>query len=151
MSHFFLESAFVKRSHLLQKNHRILGKPCLFGIYVYMGGQVGFAHSGCNRRRNNRGAVPIANVVLYDQHRTKPSLLGSDHGTQIRIVNISAFDTHSHHHSFTFSHAARGSVTIVTMLSGLLNTPAAIWGIFMAPLSAYCFQGYFVKDEKKYT
>ena len=40
----------------------------------------------------NGGTVPVADIVLNDQHGTKSALLAAYDGTQIRIINISSFD-----------------------------------------------------------
>ena len=61
-----------------------------------MGRQSGLAQLGGDGRRDDRGAVSVAGVILNDQHRTDAALLAAHHRREIGIVNIAALDTRIH-------------------------------------------------------
>src|SRR5699024_10638631 len=66
---------------------------------------------------NDGGAVPVAGVVLHDQHRAHTPLLAAHHGTQVGIEDISSFYAviHSSSHSAVDSHRRHKA-------AGLCNT-----------------------------
>ena len=58
--------------------------------------QPGLARLRGDRRRDDRGAVAVARVVLDDQNRADAALLAAHHRGEIGIVNIAALDTCIH-------------------------------------------------------
>ena len=50
----------------------------------------------CNSGGDHGRTVPIADVVLHDQHRSDAALLTANHRTEIGIVNIASFDVAIH-------------------------------------------------------
>ena len=57
-----------------------------------MGGQLRLPRLGGDGRRDHRGAVAIAGIVLHDQHRAHAPLLAADHGTEVRVIDIAPSD-----------------------------------------------------------
>ena len=94
MSHLLLKAALIQGSDLLQKDHRILGEPHLFGVNIDMRGESCLAHARGDGGGNDRGTVFVADVVLNDEDGSQSSLLGAHHGAQIGVINISSSDTH---------------------------------------------------------
>ncbi len=92
VSHFFTKSGFVNGPDLFEKNDRVLDKPVLFSVNIDMRRQLRFSELTCDSGGDYSWTVLVSDVVLDDQDRTKPALLASDDGAEIRIVNISAFD-----------------------------------------------------------
>ena len=90
MSHFFLKPFFVDGSDLFQKDHGILGQPHLLSVNVNMGGQAALGEAAGDGGRDHRRAVLVSDVVLNDENRAQSALLGSNHGAQIGIINVSA-------------------------------------------------------------
>ena len=86
MADLFSQPPFVDRPDLLQKNDRITRKTAV-GRHVYVRRKARFAHPARYRGGDDRRAVPVADVVLYDKYRTKHSLLGSDDRRKIRVIS----------------------------------------------------------------
>ena len=74
MGHIFFEPLFVDRADLLQKDHRVFYNPVIPCADFDMGRQLRLIHPGCNCRTDHRRAVPVAHIVLNDQHRAHPAL-----------------------------------------------------------------------------
>ena len=55
-----------------------MGKSDPVGVDVDVRGQLGLSHTRCNGGGDHRRAVPVPDVVLNNQHGTKPSLLRAD-------------------------------------------------------------------------
>ncbi len=85
MTHLLLQPCFIYGAYLLQKYHRITGKPRVGAphraSYVYMGRQTALCHTAGYCRRYNGRAVTVAYVVLNDKYGSKSSLLTAHHGT----------------------------------------------------------------------
>lgn len=92
VSHFFTKSCLVYGSNLFEQNDGILDKPILFSVNVNMRWQLCFPELACDGGGNYGWTVLVSDVVLHNQYRTKTALFASDDRTEIRIVNISAFD-----------------------------------------------------------
>ena len=63
----------------------------VLGIDVVVGGELGF-HAGltCDGSDNDRGAVPVSNIVLDDYDEAIALLLRADTPTQIGVIHIAA-------------------------------------------------------------
>ena len=61
-----------------------------------MGRQSGLAQLGGDGRRDDRGAVAVAGVVLHDEHRAHTALLAAHHGAEIGVVYVAASDIRIH-------------------------------------------------------
>lgn len=94
MAYLFTKPPFVYGAKLFQKNNRILYNLTISGIQFNMCGQLRFIHLGCDCRTNYGGAMFISNIVLYNQYRPNAALLGTDHRSQICIINVSSTDNH---------------------------------------------------------
>lgn len=57
-------------------------------------GSFALIHPRCNRRTDHRRTVPVADVILNDQHRTDTALLTSHNGPQVGIIYIATLDYH---------------------------------------------------------
>ena len=100
--HTFAQAAFVYRAYLFEKYHRVFRQPHRFRIYVYMSGELRFAYLARDCGGYDSRTVTVADVVLNDQHRPEPPLFASDYGTEIGIINISAFDVQNFSHSLFY-------------------------------------------------
>ena len=56
-----------------------------------MGAQGFFAGAGSEGQDDDRGAEPVAQVILYQEHRTLAALLRADHRIQIGKIYVTAF------------------------------------------------------------
>ena len=100
VSHLFTETALVDRTYLFEQDHGVLREPESVGYHVYVRWQAGLPDLTRDCRRNDGRAVFVPDVVLDDQHRSESALLRADDRTEIRIINIAAFDGHFNDHSF---------------------------------------------------
>ena len=88
------QAVFVQRADLLQQHDAVLGEAGVRCPDIDMRGQAGFVQPGCNGRRDDGGAVAVADLVLHDEHRPDAALLGADHRRQISIKNFSSVYLH---------------------------------------------------------
>ena len=84
----------IQRADLFQQHHAVLGKAGVRRPDVDVGGQAGLVQPGCNGRRDHGGAVPVADLVLYDQHRAHTALLRAHHRRKIGVENFSSVYLH---------------------------------------------------------
>jgi len=88
MAHVLPQTAFVNSPDLFQKNDGILAQPYTASGNIDMGRQPGFSRLAGNGSRNDCRRMAVTRVILYDQHRTGPSLFAANHRRQICIENI---------------------------------------------------------------
>ena len=88
------QAVFVQGADLFQQHHAILGKAGVHRPDVDVGGQAGFVQPGCNGSCDHGGAVPVADLVLHDQHRAHAALFRTDHRRKVRIKNFSSVYLH---------------------------------------------------------
>jgi hypothetical protein len=130
MSHLIFKTPFVYRAYLLEQNHRIALKSRTVAVdraacaaYLDMSGQFDLVDPARYRRRNDGRTVSVANVVLHDKNGTHSSLLRSDNGAEIGIVNISSGYVHFHF-----------SVFNVNTLNAIFYNPSSVifsrFGVF---------------------
>ena len=84
----------IQRADLFQQHDAVLGKAGVRRPDVDVGGQTGFVQPGCNGRRDHGGAVPVADLILHDQHRAHAALLGADHRRQVGVEYFSSVYFH---------------------------------------------------------
>jgi hypothetical protein len=60
-----------------------------------VGRQTRFVYLGRNRRSDYSGAVPVARIVLDNQHRPKSALLAAHNGAEVGVIDLSSFDIHA--------------------------------------------------------
>ena len=58
------QAVFVQRADLLEQDDAVLGEARVGGPDVDVGGKPGFVQPGCNGGCDDRGAVPVADLVL---------------------------------------------------------------------------------------
>ena len=104
MSHLFLQTALVDRPDLLEQNDGILCKAEAVGEYINMRRQTVFCNLACDGGGDDGRAVFVAHIVLNDEYGTQSSLLRTDDGTEIGIINISAFYSHEYSRSMLLIH-----------------------------------------------
>ena len=90
--HFLPQAAFIEGTDLFEEDHGILCKSHTVGKHIDVGREMCFAHAGSNGSGDNGRAVAIADIVLYDEDGAQTSLLGSDNGAEVGIINVSASD-----------------------------------------------------------
>ena len=95
-SHFLAQPPLIQRADLLGQNDGILGQAVIGGAERDMRRHFGLVDLRCNGGGNHGRAIPVAHIVLYDQHRADTALLTADHRAEIGIVNISPFDAGIH-------------------------------------------------------
>ena len=88
------QPVLIQRADLFQQHHTVLGKAGICCPDVDMGGQAGFVQPGCNGRCNDGGAVPVADLILYDKYRPYAPLLRSHDRAQVGVKNLSAVYFH---------------------------------------------------------
>ena len=95
-AHSLPQAALIQRADLLQQDHGILGQAAALRRQGDMSRQLGLPQLGGDGRRDDRGAVAVAGVVLHDQHRTHAPLLAAHHGAEIGVVYVAASDIRIH-------------------------------------------------------
>ena len=84
------QAALIDGAQLFQQDDR--GQlQAVLGVDVVVGRKFGF-HAGfaCNGSDNDRGAVPVSNIVLDDYDEAIALLLRADTPTQIGVIHIAA-------------------------------------------------------------
>ena len=95
-AHFLAQAAFVQRADLLGQDDGILGQSVVRRTDRDMRRHFRLVDLRCNSGGDHGRTLPIADVVLHDQHRTDAALLTANHRTEIGIVNIASFDVAIH-------------------------------------------------------
>ena len=90
--HALLQPPFINGSYLLQQNDRVPHKAAVAAGHVDVRGQAGFIVLAGDGRRYDGGTVPVAHIVLHNEHRPNPALLAAHYGAQIGVVDIAALD-----------------------------------------------------------
>lgn len=62
-------------------------------VELYMSGQIRLGVLARDGRRNHSGTEFVANVILNDENRADPALLGANNRAQIGIKYITAFNS----------------------------------------------------------
>ena len=88
------QAVFVQRADLLQQHDAVLGEAGVRCPDIDMSGQAGFVQPGCNGRRDDGGAVAVADLVLHDEHRPDAALLGPHHRRKVCVENFSSVYFH---------------------------------------------------------
>ena len=84
------QPGLVHGSDLLQHDHGGLHKSAP-RLQMVVGGQIGFGlNLRGNRRHDGGGTVPVANIVLDNDHRTIAVLLGTNPRTKVCVVQFSS-------------------------------------------------------------
>ena len=89
------QPALVDRPQLFAQDHRHMRE--LRRAEDDMRGDRRLAHLLGDRRHDHRFRIPVAFVILYDDHRPRAALFAPDHRRKVRIEDISS----SHHHFIT--------------------------------------------------
>ena len=92
MSHLFAQTRLIDGADLLEQNDGILDEPEALCVNVDMRRQFGFAETARDGGSDHGGTVFISDIILDDQDGTESALLAADDGTQVCVINISAFD-----------------------------------------------------------
>lgn len=100
VSHFFLQTALVESSDLLEQDHRIFCESDSIRADVDMGGKSCFSHTGGDRGGDHSRAVTVANIVLYNKYGSQSALLTSYNGTEICVKYITSSDVRQHFQTF---------------------------------------------------
>ena len=74
LTHLFAQAGLIDGAYLFQKHDGIFGQPALFAVEGDVGGQPGFIPLAGDSRRDDGGAVAVAHVILYDEHRSHTAL-----------------------------------------------------------------------------
>ena len=99
LAHVLPKTALIQCADLLQQDDRVFGQPAAQGRQGNMGGKPGLSGLRGDGRRNDRGTVAVAGVILYDKHRPHAPLLAAHHRTQIGIEDVASFYAVVHIHS----------------------------------------------------
>lgn len=84
------QPGLVHGSDLLQHDHGGLHKPAP-RLQMVVGGQIGFRPDlRGNRRHDGRGAMPVSNIILNNDHRAIAVLLGTNPRTKVCVVQFSS-------------------------------------------------------------
>ena len=62
-----------------------------------MGWKIVFSRPAGDRRGDHRRGKSVADIILDDQDRAHPALLGADDGAEIGVIDLSAFNVHVVH------------------------------------------------------
>ena len=98
LAHALAQAGFVDGAYLLEQDHAVAVQTHALPGQLYMGRQPRLARLARYRGRDDRGAVPVARVVLNDEHRAHPALFAAHHRAKVGIVDVSSFD-HAFSHS----------------------------------------------------
>lgn len=91
-AHALAQTGFVDGADLLEQDDAVAVEPHAAPLQGNVGGQLRLAGLAGDGRRDDRGAMAVAGVVLDDQHRAHPALLAADHRAQVGKIDISSFD-----------------------------------------------------------
>ena len=92
MAYLILQPFFIDRTQLFQQDHRVLLNSIRRSIDLNMRRQLCLIHLRSNRSTDDRGTVSVAHIILNDKDWSDPTLLGTDHRSEICIVDITASD-----------------------------------------------------------
>ena len=70
-----MQPELIQGAELFQHDHGIARKAAVKGSQQHMGGQIFALGLSGNNSCNDRGTVPVPNIVLDHQNRPVPSLL----------------------------------------------------------------------------
>ena len=68
-AHVLAQAALVKRADLLGQDDAVLCQTAAVGPHIDVGGQAVFVLTACDGGCNDGGAVPVADLILYDKYR----------------------------------------------------------------------------------
>ena len=74
------QTALIQRADLLGQNDAVLGQPAAVRPHADVRRQAVLVLAACDGCRNDRGAVPVADLILNDKYRTYAPLLGPHDG-----------------------------------------------------------------------
>ena len=74
------QTALIQRADLLGLNDAVLGQPAAVRPHADVRRQAVLVLAACDGCRNDRGAVPVADLILNDKYRTYAPLLGPHDG-----------------------------------------------------------------------
>ena len=74
------QPALIQRADLLEQNDRILLQSVAAARDFDVRGKFRLRHFARDRRRDDRGGIFIADVVLHDEHGAYAALLAPDNG-----------------------------------------------------------------------
>ena len=97
LAHLFFETVLVDCAYLFQKHNGIFHESGGSGIHFDMGGQICLIPLAGDRCRYYSGTEFISHIVLHDKDRPHTSLLGTDYGAQICIIDVSSVYYHGFH------------------------------------------------------
>lgn len=86
------QSAFIDGAKLFQQDDRVAVKTWDWSIQVHMSRKFMLTFPAGNRGCDHCGTVPIAHIVLENDHRTDSALLGANYRPQVCIVDITPAD-----------------------------------------------------------
>ena len=70
------QTVLIQRADLLGQNDAVLGQPAAVRPHTDVRRQTVLVLAACDGCRNDRGAVPVADLILNDKYRTYTPLLG---------------------------------------------------------------------------
>ena len=88
------QAAFVQRADLLGQDDAVFGQAAPVRPHPDMGRQAVFVLPGGDGGRDHSGAVPVADLILYDKYRPYPALFAAHHRAEIRIKNFASVYLH---------------------------------------------------------
>ena len=100
----FPEAALVDGPDLLQEDHGILGKAHAAPCNIDVGGKPCLPGLAGDGGGNDRGGMPVAGIVLDDEHRSGAALLAAHHRGQVRVKDVAPFDQAVHMVSHSVRH-----------------------------------------------
>ena len=74
------QTALIQRADLLGQNDAVLGQPAAVRPHADVRRQAVLVLAACDGCCNDRGAVPVADLILNDKYRTYAPLLGPHDG-----------------------------------------------------------------------
>ena len=86
------QSAFINGAKLFQQDDRVAVKTWDWSIQVHMSRKFMLTFPAGDRGCDHCGTVPVAHIVLENDHRTDSALLGANYRPQVCIVDITPAD-----------------------------------------------------------
>ena len=90
----FPQTALIEGTDLLSQNNAVLRQPAAVGADADMRRQAVFVLTACDGGCNDGGAMPVADLILYDKYRPYAPLLRSHDRAQVGVKNLSAVYFH---------------------------------------------------------
>ena len=79
-----------KKVEIIEQDDAVPAQAVVARRQLYVRRQPGLSRLRGYRRGDNRRAVPVARVVLDDEHRPHAALLAAHYGAEVGVVDVSA-------------------------------------------------------------